>query len=445
MFEAAETIPSGEIKAYRRFAFPPALGDPSHNPFFSVENASALITSHGYQLYLQHTDSESSLWDPDKATVNQIWGYRNYMLGDHFLGHLFFDLDSTEAWINLVAFQAYMNTVHGSFNEYRTQNSTPFSSCPPSRAESHVSSRGSSRGDSVFSTAGSRPSSHASFVPASRAPSSEAPSPFVSSVIVLSDSDSEKFPAAVSTASLVPKIESGPAPPLSTYQTVPSHRNRCKGKEKAATSRLQVTRQEAVDEIIQISPIPSTWTVPRIPAAYLVNLSNAFDSLKVGNRTLTIDRFIRTEDQDSWGGSSGHSVGDSEVVGFLPDLTTAIKCRRAHLKCKGVYTCEFIDPSHFEGCERYEPDPAATQALWKAELDANEREAASAAGIVSRFYNQIMTSKCKVQCDGVPVFKHLSGGASYGKQFFIGCSKWTGAQNLSIAISPFPTTWMKTL
>jgi hypothetical protein len=221
-------------------------------------------------------------------------------------------------------------------------------------------------------------------------------------VIVLSDSDSEKFPAAVSTASLVPKIESGPAPPLSTYQTVPSHRNRRKGKEKAATSRLQVTRQEAVDEIIQISSIPSTWTVPRIPAAYLVDLSNALDSLKVGNRTLTIDRFIRTEvncmrmligshpdyylntGQDSWGGSSGHSVGDSEVVGFLPDLTTAIKCRRAHLKCKGVYTCEFIDPSHFEGCERYKPDPAATQALWKAELDANEREAASAAGIVSR-------------------------------------------------------------
>ncbi|KAJ7898108.1 hypothetical protein B0H13DRAFT_1884419 [Mycena leptocephala] len=122
MFEAAETIPSGEIKAYRHFAFPPALGDPSHNPFFSVENASSWITSHGYQLYLQHNDSDksSSLWDPDKATVNQIRAYRNY------------------AWINLVAFQAYMNTVHGSFNEYRTQNSTPFSSCPPSRTESPV-------------------------------------------------------------------------------------------------------------------------------------------------------------------------------------------------------------------------------------------------------------------------------------------------------------------
>jgi hypothetical protein len=215
------------------------------------------------------------------------------MLGDHFLGHLFFDLDNTEAWINLVAFQAYMNTVHGSFNEYRTQNSTSFSSCPPSRAESPVSSRGPSRGESVFSTAGSRPSSRASFVPASRAPSSEAPSPFVSSVIVLSDSDSDKFPAAVSTASLVPKIESGPAPPLSTYPTVPSHRNGRKGKEKAATSRLQVTRQEAVDEIIQISSIPSTWTVPRIPAAYLVDLSNALDSLTaIGSTEGAVEKFL---------------------------------------------------------------------------------------------------------------------------------------------------------
>ncbi|KAJ7312689.1 hypothetical protein DFH08DRAFT_821852 [Mycena albidolilacea] len=60
MFEAAETIPSGEIKAYRDF-----FGI----SFTSVENASAWITSHGYQLYLQHNDSEKapSFWDPDKA------------------------------------------------------------------------------------------------------------------------------------------------------------------------------------------------------------------------------------------------------------------------------------------------------------------------------------------------------------------------------------------
>ncbi|KAJ7825909.1 hypothetical protein B0H14DRAFT_2596247 [Mycena olivaceomarginata] len=414
MFEAAETIPSGEIKSYRDFAFPPALGDPSHSPFFSVENASTWITSHGYQLYLQHNDSDehASLWDPDKATVVQIRAYRNY---------------------------AYMNTVYGPFDEYRTQNSTPFSSRPPSRARSSASSRAPSRGDSGFSAAGSRPSSRASFVAASRAPSSRAPSPFNSSVIVISDSDSDNFPATVSAASIVPKIEPGSASPLSIHPTGSSHRIGRNGKEKAATSKIQLTRQEAVDEIIQISTIPSTWTVPRIPAAYLVDLSNTLHSLKVGNRTLTIDRFIRTEDQDSWGGSSGHSVGDSDAAGFLPDLTMAIKCRRAHLKCKGVYTCEFIDPTLFAGCERYEPDPAATQALWKHELDANEREAASVPGIISRFYNRIMSSKCKVKCDGVPVFKRLSGGAVYGKQFFIGCSKWTRALKFEHRYLPIPS------
>ncbi|KAJ7809018.1 hypothetical protein B0H14DRAFT_3760341 [Mycena olivaceomarginata] len=245
------------------------------------------------------------------------------MLGDNFLGHFFFDLDNTDAWINPIAFQAYMNTVYGSFDEYHTQNSTPFSSRAPSRAGSSVSSRAPSRGDSMFSPVGSRPSSRASFVPASRAPSSRAPSPFDNSVIVISDSDSDNFPATVSTASIVPKIEPGPASALSIYPTEPSHRNGRKGKEKAATRPGFMGRLE--------------W-----PA------------------------------------------GDSEAAGFLPDLTTAIKCRRAHLKCKGVYTCEFIDPSLFAGCERYEPDPAATQALWKHELDANEREAASVPGIISR-------------------------------------------------------------
>ncbi|KAJ7752394.1 hypothetical protein B0H14DRAFT_2635769 [Mycena olivaceomarginata] len=261
MFEAAETIPSGVIKAYRdfvgisfTFAFTPALGDPTHTPFLSVENASAWITSHEYQLYLQHNDSDEfpSLWDPDKATVNQIRAYRNYILGDHFLGHFFFDLDNTDAWINPIAFQAYMNTVYGSFDEYRTQDSTPFSSRAPSRAGSSVSSLALSRGDSMLSPVGSRPSSRASFVPASRAPSSRAPSPFNSSVIVISDSDSDNFPATVSTASIVQKIEPGPASGLSIYPTAPSHRNGRKGKEKAITSKIQLTRQEAVEEIIQI-------------------------------------------------------------------------------------------------------------------------------------------------------------------------------------------------
>ncbi|KAJ7347234.1 hypothetical protein DFH08DRAFT_808993 [Mycena albidolilacea] len=301
MFEAVETIPSREIKAYRDFVgISVTLGynavNPSLRPLHLLSGIPPIIPFSRWKMQvLGSHPTDTSLWDPDKATVNQIRVYRNYMLGNHFLGHFFFHLDNTNAWINPIAFQAYMNTVHSSVNEYCTQNSTPFSSHAPSCAGSSVSSRTLSRDNSMFSPIGLHPSSRASFVPASRAPSSRAPSPFNSGVIVISDSNSDNFPATVSTASIDPKIEPGPASALSIYPTAPSHRNGCKGKEKAAMSKIQLTRQEALDEIIQISSIPSTWTVSRIPAAYLVDFSNALDSLKVGNRTLTIDWFIRTE------------------------------------------------------------------------------------------------------------------------------------------------------
>lgn len=65
-----------------------------------------------------------------------------------------------------------------------------------------------------------------------------------------------------------------------------------KGKQKAVSSKIQLIREEAVDEIIELSLIPSTWAVPRIPTAYCVDLSHAFDLLKVRNQTLTIDRYL---------------------------------------------------------------------------------------------------------------------------------------------------------
>jgi hypothetical protein len=37
-------------------AFPSALSDPAHNPFFSIEEAPSWITSHGYQLFLTHNN-----------------------------------------------------------------------------------------------------------------------------------------------------------------------------------------------------------------------------------------------------------------------------------------------------------------------------------------------------------------------------------------------------
>ncbi|KAJ7782070.1 hypothetical protein B0H14DRAFT_2630957 [Mycena olivaceomarginata] len=200
------------------------------------------------------------MWDPEKATMTQLRAYRNC---------------------------AYMNMVNATYDEYRTQNSTPFSSRAPFRAGSALGSRASSSANSVFSLAGSRPSSRASFIPPSRALSSRASSPLDKDVIVISDSDSEGFPGTVSAPLVVHKIEPLPAPP----------------------------------------PLNPSSDLPRVKKGAMANrkqLRARFNS-PVGNRTLTIDRYLRKEaellelqDQESWGGSGGHSNGDAmSLCSFL--------------------------------------------------------------------------------------------------------------------------------
>jgi hypothetical protein len=62
-------------------AFPPALGDSTHDPFFSVEHAPDWITSRGYQLYLEHDDGGEAVgsWNPDNATPTQVRAYRAHV------------------------------------------------------------------------------------------------------------------------------------------------------------------------------------------------------------------------------------------------------------------------------------------------------------------------------------------------------------------------------
>ncbi|KAJ7839723.1 hypothetical protein B0H14DRAFT_2361002, partial [Mycena olivaceomarginata] len=426
-------------------AFLPALGDRGHDPFFSLENATTWITSRGYQLYLEHDDAQTSLslWNPDQATPSQLRAYRSFMIGDAYIDHSFFSLDNTDSWINLVAFHTYMNIFHGSFDDYRTYNSTPFSSCAPSRTGSSMGSRALSRADSSFSRGESRPSSRASFLPALCAPSSRSSSPFGNDVIEISSDSDDDLSAALPAPPLVPKIEDTAPSALQSHRTAVSlnapARQR-KGKQKAEEGKIQITRQESVDRIVEISTIPSTWPVPRTPTAYLIDLSNSLHLLKRGNKTSTIDRFIREEVQDSWGkpGSNGHTAGDADAAGFFPDLTETIRCRRCQLTCSGVYTCEFIDENPFADCQRYEPDEAAMRELWKHELDANEREAASIPGLISRFYSQIMQFKCKSECNGTPILKRLSSETAYGKSLFVGCSKWTRTERFEHRYLPIP-------
>ncbi|KAJ7739455.1 hypothetical protein DFH07DRAFT_943933 [Mycena maculata] len=242
-----------------------------------------------------------------------------------------------------------------------------------------------------------------------------------------------------------PSRTSPPQPfqtPLSGASPIQSRKSRVKGKGRANadSSRIKITRELFVEEIIDTTA-QATWTVPRTPTAYCVDISAFETQLNVrGSKVKTFDAYIRSEDQESWSGLTGHTRGDATVWGFSPDQIVGIQARRCQLSCNGVHTCEFIDPVLFAGCVRYEPDFEQMQELWNHELDANEREAASADSIISRFYTRIVNSKCKVQYNGIPIMVPLAGGlSSYGKKFFIGCSKWVRHQRFQHIYWTIPT------
>ncbi|KAK6966559.1 hypothetical protein R3P38DRAFT_2816049 [Favolaschia claudopus] len=115
---------------------------------------------------------------------------------------------------------------------------------------------------------------------------------------------------------------------------------RSKGQEKnKKPTTLKITRQDRVDTIEYISHVPPTFDVPRNPTAFLLDLFSTPELLtnRLG-KTIPIDKFIRSENQESWDGP------------------VATRCRKVDLKCNGIDVCQYLDKILFAGCERYEAD-----------------------------------------------------------------------------------------
>ncbi|KAJ7129118.1 hypothetical protein C8R46DRAFT_1202508 [Mycena filopes] len=379
VFAAAAHLAQGDITAYRQFAFPPALADPHHDPFFSVKDAPFWITSFGYQLWLTHDDSESgpSRWSPDRASIPQLEAYQSYIIGVRYLEHSYFGLENPKAWINPEPFDAYMSQHYGPFDD--TQS-------PGSRASSRVSflpsSRASSPASFALSDNFSRPSSSMSMHSFTNAPDSDPELPDPNTLL-----DGARRPLR----------------PADTLETEPSSAtSKGKGKSTARGGKISITRLFSVDEIIDSSTVKSTWSVPRTSVAVRVDLSQSQHKLTLpSGRVQSLDAFIRAEDQDSWGGSSGHSAGDAQARQFSAAAVNSHATESTRVSCS--------TPEIFAGCERFEPDVEGMQELWRHELDSNEREAESAVGILARFYTRITNVKCtKPKCNGVAVLKKLS-------------------------------------
>ncbi|KAF8147026.1 hypothetical protein K438DRAFT_1780344 [Mycena galopus ATCC 62051] len=232
------------------------------------------------------------MFDTAEISLGEIKSYRSFMVGGAYIEHSFFSLDNMDSWISPVAFPTYMNIFHGSFDEYHTHNTTPSSPRAPPQAVSSLGSRTHSRADSSFSRGESRPGSCASFLLALCAPSPRSSSPFGNNVIEISSDSDDDLCAALPALPLVPKMEDTTLSALEARQTaifLNAGTRQRKGKQKADEGKIQITRQESVDQIVEISTVPSTWPVPHTPTAYLISLSNSLHLLKRGNRTWMIE------------------------------------------------------------------------------------------------------------------------------------------------------------
>ncbi|KAJ7337368.1 hypothetical protein DFH08DRAFT_252732 [Mycena albidolilacea] len=365
----------------------------------------------------------------------QLRAYREQVVGEAYVNHPFFQVDRAEDWVAPAPFNTWMRLMQeleeergrkvnrseaGSIRSY-TPGFSVVASPPRSRTMSlagrsdRLSCSPCSRSSSVH------PNSRRSYSTCSGF-SSRAASP---SAILAFDLN---IPSMIQPL----HVESPPTLPETTATTpegvtLKSSRRRGKGKGKPVEEdpdpRIKVTRELYVDRIIPVTTAPKTWTVPHDEAAYKLDVQTNPDLLKnkKGNKMRTIDSYIKAEDQD---GSSGHAgpKGDVWVYAFSEER---VRARRAQLQCKGIYVCEFVSEELFGDCERFEPDEQAMRDLWNHELDANDCEAAAPEAILSRFYTRVINSKCKTECDGVPIMKLLNNGPNqYGKLYFIGCSKW---------------------
>lgn len=119
------------------------------------------------------------------------------------------------------------------------------------------------------------------------------PSPLVRGLPVIDEDDEELEVSHHTTGPRgLSKCARSPHAPSLT-ETPVSPRRKCSRAELAAANII-ITRNLKVKLIQLLDEIPTSWTVPRVPTAYLVDASSLSLTMKSGEKQ-SIDAFIRSE------------------------------------------------------------------------------------------------------------------------------------------------------
>ncbi|KAJ7189957.1 hypothetical protein GGX14DRAFT_607445 [Mycena pura] len=420
--DAIAKLTPGDRKEYRRFLFPPALADPKHEPYLSIETITTWITDGGYVLYAQHdpVDNVVPYVDVEDVPGDQIVAYRELILPELYRQHPFFSLDHAVDWVLAAPFQLYQQ-----------------SALPQPRGRSQTALHALSR---TTSAAPSRASSRASYISQFYESSAVESPPLTRAPSSIGSSRLSLPPGTDGTHRAGPFLRIQVPIPWSALRE--SNPERTRGKSKLRDTGFRFTREEWIERIIPVTEAPSTWNIPRDAAVYRLDLTALKKQLQLpSGEIMTIDAFIKQQDQESWGhGSGGHKAGDVWVHGFSDNPEERVWARRVNSHCNGVKICELVSDELFADCQRYASDEEQGMRLWTHELDANEREAASGGKILLRFYAIVHRAKCKKKdCQGKPTLILLRNRPNqHGKVYFVGCSDFNPSEPYMHLYLPIP-------
>lgn len=190
------------------------------------------------------------------------------LLTDVLESNPFFQLDNAEVWIQHAAFQAYMSMVKTS---------------SPTKVLASIRTSSASRSSTPYvNAAHSRSSSRGNFIPSSPSPSPRGlPN---GSEDQLSDDELQQ-----DLGSRHGHWKRARSPAMDTNGP-----KRKRSKAQQPNTNISITGKLKVQLIKPLDEIPSTWTVPRIPTAYLVNANGMLLQTRSGGKQ-SLDAFIRSE------------------------------------------------------------------------------------------------------------------------------------------------------
>ncbi|KAJ6606987.1 hypothetical protein B0H10DRAFT_2228394 [Mycena sp. CBHHK59/15] len=185
-----------------------------------------------------------------------------------------------------------------------------------------------------------------------------------------------------------------------------------------------------VEDMEYLTEIPSLLPVPRVPVAYVFDLSDPkFDAVDKHGHLIPLDTLVKQKLNDSFHGNSGS--GDSHVmVTFAPGED--ILCRRSRNDCQGCHACSAVDEALLK-VVRYDLDPKSRDAVFAAQRETRRNEGGTAERRAAAFFDRVKSTPCRAmrsdgtRCTGGPKLMKKREGQSRGHQFWIACDGWTPA------------------